>query len=116
MGGIDPECSPARTAGRCDGRVRAGERSGSRGAGGRETPASHSLNRLGRLSGYVNPYGRFELDMNSHLALAAAASMAPGPRTAPEAEDARSAAEGAVGATSPGAGQLADRSHGSSGS
>jgi hypothetical protein len=65
---------------------------------------------------HVNPYGRFELDMNSHLALAAAAAMAPGPRTAPEAEDARSAAEGAAGATSPGAGQLADRAHGSSGS
>ena len=31
---------------------------------------------------HVNPYGRFELDMNSHLALVAAASMVPGPRTA----------------------------------
>ncbi|MFE9312866.1 hypothetical protein ACIQCF_37335 [Streptomyces sp. NPDC088353] len=49
--------------------------------------------------------------MNSHLDLVAAA--VPGPRTAPEAEDARSAAEGAAGATSPGAGQQADRAHGS---
>ncbi|WP_329371453.1 transposase [Streptomyces sp. NBC_00669] len=34
-----------------------------------------------------NPYGRFELDMNSHLELAAAAAAAtvPGPRTAPGA-------------------------------
>ncbi|MFD8609598.1 Tn3 family transposase [Streptomyces sp. NPDC059631] len=49
---------------------------------------------------HVNPYGRFELDMSSHLALAAAASMVPGPRTAPEAEAARSAAESAVRAVS----------------
>ena len=30
---------------------------------------------------HVNPYGRFELDMNSHLALAAAAVMVSGSRT-----------------------------------
>ncbi|MFE9466709.1 Tn3 family transposase [Streptomyces virginiae] len=36
---------------------------------------------------HVNPYGRFELDMNSHLGLAPAASMVPGPRTAPDAQD-----------------------------
>ncbi|MFD4337850.1 hypothetical protein ACFWPP_11750 [Streptomyces anulatus] len=41
---------------------------------------------------HVNPYGRFELDMNSHLDLAAATATLPGPRTAPEAEAARSAA------------------------
>ncbi|MEY9490924.1 hypothetical protein RKD26_006803 [Streptomyces calvus] len=35
---------------------------------------------------HVNPYGRFELEMNSHLDLAAAAASVPGPRTAPEAE------------------------------
>lgn len=35
---------------------------------------------------HVNPYGRFELDMNSHLALAAAASMVPGPRTASDSQ------------------------------
>ncbi|MEU9372804.1 hypothetical protein AB0D94_03370 [Streptomyces sp. NPDC048255] len=35
----------------------------------------------------MNPYGRFELDMNSHLDLAPAASMVPGPRTAPDAPD-----------------------------
>jgi hypothetical protein len=64
------------------------------------TPATHRV-------------GRFELHMNSHLDLVAAT--VPGPRTAPEAEDARSATEGASGATSPGAGQLADRAHGSSG-
>ncbi|MFD5423179.1 hypothetical protein ACFWJT_34830 [Streptomyces sp. NPDC127069] len=29
---------------------------------------------------HVNPYGRFELDMNSHLDLAAPAPMVPGPR------------------------------------
>ncbi|GED90671.1 hypothetical protein TNCT6_77560 [Streptomyces sp. 6-11-2] len=33
---------------------------------------------------HVNPYGRFELDMNSHLDLAAAKAGVPGPRTAPE--------------------------------
>ena len=43
---------------------------------------------------HVNPYGRFELDMNSHLALAAAAATLPGLRTPPEAETARSAAGG----------------------
>lgn len=36
---------------------------------------------------HVNPYGRFELDRNSHLDLAPAASMVPGPRTAPDAQD-----------------------------
>jgi hypothetical protein len=46
---------------------------------------------------HLNPYGRFELDMNSHLALAAAASMVPGPRTVPETEAARSAADGGAG-------------------
>ncbi|MDX3533973.1 Tn3 family transposase [Streptomyces sp. MB09-01] len=34
---------------------------------------------------HVNPYGRFELDMNSHLDLAPAASMVPGP--VPDAQD-----------------------------
>ncbi len=34
---------------------------------------------------HVNPYGRFELDMNSHLDLAAATATVPGPRTAAEA-------------------------------
>lgn len=33
---------------------------------------------------HVNPYGRFELDMTSHLDLAAAAAIVPGPRTAPD--------------------------------
>ncbi|MEI5102959.1 Tn3 family transposase [Streptomyces sp. PmtG] len=32
---------------------------------------------------HVNPYGRFELDMNSHLALAAAASRCPAPAPRP---------------------------------
>ncbi|SEB98806.1 Tn3 transposase DDE domain-containing protein [Streptomyces sp. 2231.1] len=45
---------------------------------------------------HVNPYGRFELDMNSHLALAAAASMVPGPRTAPATRTGEPAAEGAA--------------------
>ncbi|QGZ52684.1 Tn3 family transposase [Streptomyces sp. QHH-9511] len=45
---------------------------------------------------HVNPYGRFELDMNSHLALAAAASMVPGRRTPPETGTARSAAGGSA--------------------
>ena len=49
---------------------------------------------------HVNPYGRFELDMNSHLALAATASMVPCPRTVPEAEAARSAADGVSGSAS----------------
>ncbi|MER7520726.1 Tn3 family transposase [Streptomyces sp. NPDC126499] len=40
---------------------------------------------------HVNPYGRFELDMNSHLDLATVAATVPGPRTTPEAETARSA-------------------------
>ena len=35
---------------------------------------------------HVNLYGRFELDMNSHLDLAAVTETVPGPRTAPEAE------------------------------
>jgi hypothetical protein len=30
----------------------------------------------------VNPYGRFELDMNSHLALATVATMVPAPHRA----------------------------------
>ncbi|MER6334284.1 hypothetical protein ABT298_34255 [Streptomyces sp. NPDC001034] len=34
----------------------------------------------------MNPHGRFELDMNSHLDLAAAASMLPGPRAAPDTQ------------------------------
>ncbi|MFE4540833.1 Tn3 family transposase [Streptomyces scopuliridis] len=46
---------------------------------------------------HVSPYGRFELDMNSHLALAAAVATLAGPRTPPEAEAARSAAAGAAG-------------------
>ncbi|MET8296577.1 Tn3 family transposase, partial [Streptomyces sp. NPDC005180] len=46
---------------------------------------------------HVNPYGRFELDMNSHLDLAAAAATVPGPRAAPEAETAQSAADGSAG-------------------
>jgi hypothetical protein len=33
---------------------------------------------------HVNPYGRFELDLTSHLDLAAAAAIVPGPRTAPD--------------------------------
>ncbi|WP_318216280.1 Tn3 family transposase [Streptomyces sp. SCL15-6] len=49
---------------------------------------------------HVNPYVRFELDMNSHLALAAATAAVPGPRTVPEAETARSAADGAAGSAS----------------
>ncbi|MET9887951.1 Tn3 family transposase [Streptomyces sp. NPDC006430] len=49
---------------------------------------------------HVNPYGRFELDMNSHLALATTASMVPGPRTVPEAEAARSAADSGSGSAS----------------
>lgn len=63
---------------------------------------THSL-KARRQAGFwthVNPYGRFELDMNSHLALAATASMVPGPRTVPEAEAARSAADGGSGAAS----------------
>ncbi|MFB7010816.1 MULTISPECIES: Tn3 family transposase [unclassified Streptomyces] len=36
---------------------------------------------------HVNPCGRFELDMTSHLDFAAAAATFPGPRTAPEAMD-----------------------------
>lgn len=39
---------------------------------------------LVRAVAQVNPYGRFELDMNSHLDLAAAAAMVSGPRTVPE--------------------------------
>ncbi|MFD9606245.1 Tn3 family transposase [Streptomyces sp. NPDC059970] len=41
-------------------------------------------------------YDRFELDMNSHLDLAAAVAALPSPRTPPEAESARSAAAGAA--------------------
>ncbi|MER6332860.1 hypothetical protein ABT298_26780 [Streptomyces sp. NPDC001034] len=49
----------------------------------------------------MNPYGRFELDMNSHLDLAvAAAAMVPGPRTPPESDAARSAADGGAGSAS----------------
>lgn len=45
---------------------------------------------------HVNPYGRFELDMNCHLDLAAAATV-PEPRTAPDAQVAQSTADcGAV--------------------
>lgn len=40
---------------------------------------------------HVNPYGRFELDMNPHLDLAALASMVPVPRTAPGASTAQPA-------------------------
>lgn len=51
---------------------------------------------------HINPYGRFELDLNSRLELdlAARAATVPGPRTAPEAETARSAADGAAGSAS----------------
>ena len=35
---------------------------------------------------HVNPYGRFELDMNSHLDLTGAAAMLPGPHTAPDTQ------------------------------
>ncbi|MGW6287288.1 Tn3 family transposase [Streptomyces sp. NPDC055107] len=49
---------------------------------------------------HVNLYGRFELDVNSHLALTAAASIVPGPRTVPEAEATRSAADGGSGSAS----------------
>ncbi len=49
---------------------------------------------------HVNACGRFELDMNSHLDLAAAVATLPGPRTPPEAETARSAAAGAAGSAS----------------
>ncbi|MFD4024476.1 hypothetical protein ACFWRV_13265 [Streptomyces sp. NPDC058576] len=49
---------------------------------------------------HVNPYGRFELDMNSHLALAATASPVPGPRSVLKAEAARSAADGGSGSAS----------------
>ncbi|MGW1893859.1 hypothetical protein ACWCP6_26935 [Streptomyces sp. NPDC002004] len=49
---------------------------------------------------HVNPYGRFELDMNSHLDLAAAASMVPGRRTAPATQTPEPAAEGAAGSAS----------------
>ncbi|MEU9140930.1 hypothetical protein AB0D33_34095 [Streptomyces sp. NPDC048404] len=45
---------------------------------------------------HVNSYGRFEPDMNSHLALAAVAPMVPGPRTLPETGTARSAAGGSA--------------------
>ncbi|HET6353451.1 MAG TPA: hypothetical protein VFG16_04260 [Streptomyces sp.] len=48
----------------------------------------------------MNPYGRFELDMNAHLDLAAAVATLPGPRTAPEAGSARSAMAGAAGSAS----------------
>ncbi|MFD8888847.1 Tn3 family transposase, partial [Streptomyces erythrochromogenes] len=46
---------------------------------------------------HVNPYGRFEPDMNSHLALAATASIGPGPRTAPDTWATEPAAESAAG-------------------
>ncbi|MFI8281044.1 hypothetical protein ACIGBH_40515 [Streptomyces sp. NPDC085929] len=49
---------------------------------------------------HVNPYGRFELGMNSPLALAAAASMVPGPHTAPDTRTGEPAAEGAAGSAS----------------
>ncbi|MFF2928133.1 Tn3 family transposase [Streptomyces celluloflavus] len=49
---------------------------------------------------HVNPYGRFELDMTSHLALAAAASMVPSPRPAPDTRTSEPAAEGAAGSAS----------------
>ncbi|MFF3735138.1 Tn3 family transposase [Streptomyces sp. NPDC002476] len=49
---------------------------------------------------HVNPYGRFELDMNSHLALAAAVSMVPGPRTAPDTQTPGPVAEGESGSAS----------------
>ncbi|MFE7558836.1 Tn3 family transposase [Kitasatospora sp. NPDC057500] len=45
---------------------------------------------------HVNPCGRFEPDMNSHLALAAVAATLPGPRSSSEVETARSAAKDAT--------------------
>ncbi|MFJ5898954.1 hypothetical protein ACIQFZ_26575 [Streptomyces sp. NPDC093064] len=48
----------------------------------------------------MNPYGRFELDIDSHLDLAAAASMVPGLRTAPDTQTPEPAAEGAAGSAS----------------
>ena len=44
-----PESAPARTARQCDRQLRAGVSSGPRGAGGREAPASRSLNSISRL-------------------------------------------------------------------
>jgi TnpA family transposase len=51
---------------------------------------------------HVNPYGRFELDMTSHLelALATMAATVPGPRTAPDTQPGEPAAEGAAGSAS----------------
>ncbi len=49
---------------------------------------------------HANPYGRFELGVKSHLELAAATAAGPGPRAVPEAETARSAADGAAGSAS----------------
>ncbi|MFL4909430.1 hypothetical protein ACJ6WF_41170 [Streptomyces sp. MMS24-I2-30] len=49
---------------------------------------------------HVNPYGRLELDMTSHLALAATASMVPGPRPAPDTRTGEPAAEGTAGSAS----------------
>ncbi|MCP9956686.1 hypothetical protein [Streptomyces sudanensis] len=48
----------------------------------------------------MNPYGRFELDMNSHLDLIAMVSMVPSPRTAPDTQVPEPAAEGAAGSAS----------------
>lgn len=46
---------------------------------------------------HVNPYGRFEPDMNSHLDLASAAAMVPGPRTAPGPVRASAVSRGGAG-------------------
>ncbi|WP_431981431.1 Tn3 family transposase [Streptomyces qinglanensis] len=43
---------------------------------------------------HVTPYGRFELDMNSHLALAAEASLVPGPRRASDSQPPQPAPRG----------------------
>ncbi|MEU3183745.1 Tn3 family transposase [Streptomyces sp. NPDC006923] len=43
---------------------------------------------------HVNPYGRFELDMNSHLSPAAEASPVPGPRRASDSQPPQPAPRG----------------------
>ncbi|WP_317985858.1 Tn3 family transposase [Streptomyces sp. 5-10] len=48
---------------------------------------------------HINPYGRFELNMNHRLDLTAALTV-PGPRTSPEAETPEPTTDGAAGATS----------------
>jgi hypothetical protein len=49
----------------------------------------------------MNPYGRFELDMNSRIDPATAATAkVPGPRTAPDTQAPASAADGGAGSAS----------------